>query len=99
MLDYPPLDLATSPWDKPQPKGCIPPEMAMVFDACYIDPTQVKDPFVSPQQPIASEPGEGSFDDPTLGQNYKTFLLLISTDNLQHELKLLFDPLDQTFLG
>jgi acetyl esterase len=48
VLDYPPLDLAISPLKKPQPKGCIPPEMAMVFNACYVDPTQAKDPYVSP---------------------------------------------------
>ena len=48
VLDYPPLDLATSPFDKPQPKGCIPPEMAIVFDTCYVDPTQAKDLYVSP---------------------------------------------------
>jgi len=48
VLDYPPLDLATSPLEKPQPKGCIPPGMAMVFDACYVDPTQARDPYVSP---------------------------------------------------
>lgn len=48
VLDYPPLDLATSPFAKPQPKGCIPPAMASVFDACYIEPTQARDPHVSP---------------------------------------------------
>ena len=48
VLDYPPLDLATSAFDKPQPKGCIPPKMALVFDACYVDPAQAKDPYVSP---------------------------------------------------
>jgi acetyl esterase len=48
VLDYPPLDLATSPFDKPQPPGCIPPKMARVFDACYVDPTQARDPYVSP---------------------------------------------------
>jgi acetyl esterase len=48
ILDYPPLDLATSPLDKPQPKGAISPKMAAVFDACYVDPTQAKDPYVSP---------------------------------------------------
>lgn len=48
VLDYPPLDLATSPFDKPQPEGCIPPKMAEIFDTCYIDPTQAKDPYVSP---------------------------------------------------
>ena len=48
VLDYPPLDLATDPLDKPQPKGCIPPGMATIFNACYVDPKQAKDPCVSP---------------------------------------------------
>ena len=48
VLDYPPLDLATSAFNKPQPKGTISPKMAVMFDACYIKPSQAKDPFVSP---------------------------------------------------
>ena len=48
ILDYPPLDLATSPLDKPQPKGAISPQMAMMFNACYVDPAQAKDPYASP---------------------------------------------------
>ena len=48
ILDYPPLDLATSSLDKPRPKGAISPQMAMMFNACYVDPSQVKDPCVSP---------------------------------------------------
>lgn len=48
ILDYPPLDLATSPLEKPKPKGAISPKMAMIFNACYIDPSQAKDPYVSP---------------------------------------------------
>jgi len=48
ILDYPPLDLATSALDKPRPKGAIPPKMALMFDACYVDPTQARDPYVSP---------------------------------------------------
>ena len=48
ILDYPPLDLATSALDKPQPKGAISPKMALMFDACYVDPPQAKDPLVSP---------------------------------------------------
>ena len=48
VLDYPPLDLATSPLKKPQPKGAIPPKMALMFNACYVDPAQAKDPYVSP---------------------------------------------------
>ncbi len=48
ILDYPPLDLATSAYDKPQPKGCIPPKMAVMFDACYVEPDKARDPYVSP---------------------------------------------------
>jgi acetyl esterase len=48
VLDYPPLDLATSPFEKPCPKGAISPEMAAMFNACYVDPAQARDPFVSP---------------------------------------------------
>ncbi|MFC5470944.1 alpha/beta hydrolase [Cohnella suwonensis] len=48
ILDYPPLDLATSALDKPRPKGAISPKMALMFDACYVDPSQAKDPYVSP---------------------------------------------------
>ncbi|MBC7226493.1 MAG: alpha/beta hydrolase [Thermoflexales bacterium] len=48
ILDYPPLDLATSPLEKPRPKGAIPPRMAMMFDACYVDPALARDIYVSP---------------------------------------------------
>ncbi len=48
ILDYPPLDLATSPLEKPQPKGSVSPQMALMFNACYVDPGRAKDPFVSP---------------------------------------------------
>jgi len=48
VLDYPPLDLATNPLEKPRPKGSIPPSMALMFNACYVDPAQAKDPYVSP---------------------------------------------------
>jgi acetyl esterase len=48
VLDYPVLDLATSPLEKPQPKGSVPPDMAQVFNDCYVDPAQAKDPYVSP---------------------------------------------------
>jgi acetyl esterase len=47
-LDCPVLDIATGGFDKPQPKGCIPPDLAAIFDACYIDPAKAKDPYVSP---------------------------------------------------
>ena len=48
VLDYPPTDLATNPYEKPAPKGSIPPNMAQVFNDCYVDPSQAKEPFVSP---------------------------------------------------
>ncbi len=48
ILDYPPLDLFTSPYEKPTPKGCIPPKMALMFNHCYIEPDQGKDILVSP---------------------------------------------------
>jgi acetyl esterase len=48
VLDYPPLDLATGALEKPHPKGSVPPNMALVFNASYVDPTQAKDPYVSP---------------------------------------------------
>lgn len=48
ILDYPPLDLATSPYDKPCPEGAIPPEKAEQYDLCYTTVEQRKDPLVSP---------------------------------------------------
>lgn len=48
VLDYPPLDLATSPYDKPCPKGAIKPHTAAVYDACYIAPEQASNPLASP---------------------------------------------------
>lgn len=48
VLDYPPLDLATSPYEKPCPKGAIKPKEAATYDACYIAPEQAKNPLVSP---------------------------------------------------
>jgi acetyl esterase len=48
LLDYPPVDLVTDPYDKPKPKGCIPPEMASTFNACYVDPSQAREPYASP---------------------------------------------------
>ena len=48
VLDYPPLDLATDPYEKPQPKGCIPPNIAQVFNDCYVTPQQAREPHASP---------------------------------------------------
>ena len=53
VLDYPPLDLKTCAFDKfSHPMG-IPPQIAIMFDACYIAPGQGGDPLVSP---AAAEP-------------------------------------------
>jgi acetyl esterase len=48
VLDYPVLDLATGPLEKPHPKGSVPPDMAQVFNDCYVDPAQAEEPYVSP---------------------------------------------------
>ena len=48
ILNCPPLDLATDPFDKPRPKGAIPPQLARIFNACYVDPAQANIPHVSP---------------------------------------------------
>jgi acetyl esterase len=48
LLDYPPLDLATSPYDKPCPRGAIKPKQAATYDACYVDPGEARNPLVSP---------------------------------------------------
>lgn len=48
VLDYPPLDLNTSAFDKLSHPMAIPPQLATLFDACYIAPGQGDDPLVSP---------------------------------------------------
>jgi acetyl esterase len=48
VLDYPPLDLATDPFKKPNPKHAIPPKEAALYNACYVDAESAKDPYVSP---------------------------------------------------
>lgn len=48
ILDYPPTDIATDPYDKPLPKGCLPPKMCRMFNAAYCTPEQAKSPLVSP---------------------------------------------------
>lgn len=48
ILDYPPLDLSRCAFDKfIHPMG-IPPQIAIMFDACYISPEDMKNPSVSP---------------------------------------------------
>ena len=48
VLDYPPLDLKTCAFDKLRHPLAIPPQIAVMFDACYIAPGQGDDPLVSP---------------------------------------------------
>jgi acetyl esterase len=49
ILDYPPTDLYTDPYEKPQPKGSLPPRLCRLFDACYLGDKEVrKSPLVSP---------------------------------------------------
>jgi acetyl esterase len=48
IADYPVMDLFTNPYEKPRPKGCIPPEIAIMFNACYVDNDKAKDPLASP---------------------------------------------------
>jgi acetyl esterase len=48
ILDYPPLDLKTCSFDKFRHPMAIPPQMAIMFDACYIEPDMGGNPLVSP---------------------------------------------------
>lgn len=49
ILDYPPLDVYTDPYLKPQPKGALPSRMARIFDACYcLNKEERKNPLISP---------------------------------------------------
>lgn len=48
ILDYPPVDICTNAYDKPLPEGCIPPEMASMFDDAYRDAADASNPLVSP---------------------------------------------------
>ena len=48
LLDYPPTDILTDPFDKPLPKGCLPPNVCRMFNAAYCTPEEAKNPLVSP---------------------------------------------------
>jgi acetyl esterase len=48
ILTYPVLDLATSPNEKPRPKGALSPSMMQMFNDCYIKQGEERNPFVSP---------------------------------------------------
>ncbi|MBN2909487.1 alpha/beta hydrolase [Polycladomyces sp. WAk] len=49
ILDYPPLDLATDPYEKPTHPQAIPPWLAAIFNGCYLpSPEQARNPLASP---------------------------------------------------
>jgi acetyl esterase len=49
ILDYPPLDIHTDPYLKPQPKKAIPPKLARLFDIAYAGSREgAKNPLISP---------------------------------------------------
>ncbi|MCR4843295.1 MAG: alpha/beta hydrolase [Eubacterium sp.] len=48
ILDYPPTDLSMDPYDKPSPKGCLPPKLCRIFDAAYCTEEERTNPLVSP---------------------------------------------------
>lgn len=48
VLDYPPLDLATPAAHKPNPDGCIPADLAELFNACYLNGQDARNPEISP---------------------------------------------------
>ena len=48
VLDFPSLDLAKGAENKNYPKGSIPPKMAAIFSACYIDRKDASSPYASP---------------------------------------------------
>lgn len=48
ILDYPPLDVATPATEKFYIEGAIPPEIAAMFDKCYREEEDAKNPYCSP---------------------------------------------------
>ena len=48
IMDYPTCDLDTEAHAKPTPEGCLDPDLCAVFDSCYRDPEDGKDPHLSP---------------------------------------------------
>lgn len=55
ILDYPPLDLSKCAFDKFNHPLGIPPQIAIMFDACYVAPGDAENPTVSP---AAIEPSQ-----------------------------------------
>ncbi|MCB0013583.1 MAG: alpha/beta hydrolase [Anaerolineales bacterium] len=75
LLDYPPLDLGTSPFAKPNPQGGIPPKVAQMFDSCYVDPAEARHPYVSP---VYADPAD-------LAQLPPALLIVAGHDSLHDE--------------
>lgn len=49
LLVYPPLDISTDPYLKPQPRKALSPKMCRLFDAAYVgDRMAARNPLVSP---------------------------------------------------
>jgi len=50
ILDYPPCDMTIDAFDRPNPKGSVPPTAVDMFNACYYnkDMEAAKSPFISP---------------------------------------------------
>ena len=83
ILDYPPTDLTVDPYDKPSPKGCLPPGMCRIFDAAYCTPEERSNPLVSP-----------SLATPDMVKNFPpTFVITAGHDSLAEETQRLKDTL------
>jgi len=50
VLDYPPCDMSIDAFDRPKPKGSLPPKMVDMFNACYFNKNIgiAKSPYLSP---------------------------------------------------
>lgn len=75
VLDYPPLDLATDPYQKPCPKGAISPQDAAMYNLCYVTPEQAKEVGASPVLAKTEE---------LIGMP-ETLLLVCGRDSLERE--------------
>lgn len=85
ILDYPPLDIATDPYLKPQPKKALPPKLCRLFNAAYCTKEQAKDPLVSP---VFATTGQLKLFPPTL-------IITASQDSLCPEAEEFRDKLKQ----
>ncbi len=83
ILDYPPTDIATDPYDKPLPKGCLPPRLSRIYDAAYRKPEEAKNPLVSP-----------SFATENMVENFPpTLVITAGQDSLAEETERLKDTM------